>query len=92
MQRGEGAIYESVHNLVFQNLLFGKFMGFLHEHLCQVLFPSVPGKFERKLRSTQTIQRDELFGVTDIFVCDGVTQGSTLVKPNHCASWPINFM
>ena len=83
---------ESVHNLVFQNLVLGKFMDFPHQHLHQVLFPSVPGKSERIFRSTQTLQRDELSGVTDIFACDGVTQGSTLVKPNHCANWPKSFM
>ena len=25
-------------------------------------------------------------------LCDGVARGKRLVKPNHCASWPINFM
>ena len=24
-------------------------------------------------------------------ICDGVAKGSTLVKPNHCANWPIKF-
>ena len=58
----------SVHNLVFQNLVLGKFMDFLHEQLYQVLFPSVPGKSEWKFQSAQTIQCDKLFGVPDIFV------------------------
>ena len=33
------------------------------------------------------------FVVSQTFLhCDGVDQGNTLVKPNHCASWQINFM